>query len=605
MTAAVLALLLAGSPAAAAGPKIVARLSMPELPTAPASVEAAAIRAESAADPGIGLGQPSLEAGPPPVTLTGAVWRTPQELEYGDREQVVATIRFDGEWPSKTASFLGEIEHPARPAAEALPVTGRHPLRSLAQLAAVWASTDPEAQRLLAERRWNLSRPSPNDAALARSIASLYLAKHEPGAPAETAERVAEIWTDEGPGALLREQWSSTVVEHLARRAVAASTGESLSAAARLAGWGMRQYMPALFRPIDARLSFVLDAAGGFHRRSPLESPEHELAITGARPPGTGAEGAATVYDFGTMIDERLAHALILVHELAHAAFAEISPAVVDGHTVGNALNEGAAVMAELIVTKGLLRDAAKLGLTEEDQRSLKKRLTYRLRMMRKHRDHYSIGTLKFARHLLRRSDGAALTEFLSRVPAERQKLRLNSDVVELAAGRPELFVPLLTSGRPLAEEPLSLAVEHVRSATPLDLRRRAEAASALESSPGLPRFARSVWFAADPTNRTPDRPGYEAALRLASLGPRSRAEVFEAALRWLLRYDIGWLRAFGDREGIKTYVDAVESLDLTQAERARWLSTLAESAAKAAARVDPKEEAAQSYVKRYLSGRD
>ena len=242
------------------------------------------------------------------------------------------------------------------------------------------------------------------------------------------------------------------------------------------------RFFPAFYRALPMRMSFKPDAASGGSFQIPSEGPA-EIALEGPDLPVPGRERSRVAPPFPGVprMDSRLMRLVTAFHEYAHALFYErtgAKPDPANGFTAFDAVNEGFAVMLELLMIDKALAAREELGWSEADVQDLRTWKKGRLRMLHG-RNHYTEGTLRFWHGIYRKGGEGAVLDTLDRLAPERlQGVPLGHPVFVLAGGESRL-AEAFTRGAPLWEGWLALT-NHVAAGSPLAAASRDAALSAL-----------------------------------------------------------------------------------------------------------------------------
>lgn len=209
------------------------------------------------------------------------------------------------------------------------------------------------------------------------------------------------------------------------------------------------------------------DMINASHDVSPYgKSRMHHIVLLEKMPPGKSNERelAPTAFSADDLpsplnraVRRGLARILTFFHEYAHGVFHEIIPSISRGFILPEedgirinaetALNEGFAVMLELLLVDKMLSRPGDFGLGPEEIEDARSWKAQRLRDMRHARNHYTQGTFYFIHKIYKQEGEAGLLKFLEDLDTQRlYELATHDLPFRLLEGRPELFKAYLTN---------------------------------------------------------------------------------------------------------------------------------------------------------------
>ncbi len=346
------------------------------------------------------------------------------------------------------------------------------------------------------------------------------------------------------------------------------------------------RYLPELYRPIAVRYGYEESnlGPGGGHTFTPESG--HEITLTPAEPDPDGLVLSAIGPPGETRVQPKIEQIVTSVHEFAHALFDDAigrRDAARPRDSSYDAMTEGFAVQCERLVLRGMLRDAAELGLSERDAADARRLLDARLRWLKSEDNAYAEGT-PIWHELHERGGAAAMAAFLASLRAERMTAVMRADpIYQLSLGSPQTAGAYLGEGNPRLRSDLESAAA-AAAGRELSPDERAAGARALEAAGPRGRewlARRALLREVDVGDglrvvpaflrRAPD--ASEALFRLAALSPALAGRAAEI-LSWAASAPDGMRRVFeepGPGRRFMSIVAAAESLPWTAEAKRVW----------------------------------
>lgn len=233
---------------------------------------------------------------------------------------------------------------------------------------------------------------------------------------------------------------------HAVDVAVTRSMIATLDDARRLHG----RFFPEFERSVPLKLSYRLkEHAWGFY-----DWNEGSIGLAGPTFPTAGRELERSPSPFrdGRPISSRVARLVIAFHEYAHALFYAHTGALpredMREETVLTAVNEGFAVMLELLVIDKMLAERASLGLSDEEAADLGAWKKQRIASLKRDRNMYTEGTLRVWHSVYRDGGEKAMLAMLgSLVPERMVGIPMSVPFFKLAGGETALLRGLTRQG--------------------------------------------------------------------------------------------------------------------------------------------------------------
>lgn len=287
-------------------------------------------------------------------------------------------------------------------------------------------------------------------------------------------------------------------LEVLEDHAVAALTTRELMATVGEARRLFDRYFPGFERAVPVKLNFHLkDSIWGFYELNPEGS---HITLTGPRYPLPGREREEHPGPFpqAEPMSGRMGRLVISFHEYGHALFyahTKAVPEYMEAPTVQNAVNEGFAVLLELVMIDKVVADRKTLGLSPSEVKDLQRWKALRISSLKSLKNWYTEGTLGFWHKIYRGGGEKLMLETLDGLVPERMAgVPLDHPVFMLAAGSPKLLAAFTRAGDQTWEGLLALS-NHLAAGTPLsaEQQKAAREALALAQPAALDRYFESV----------------------------------------------------------------------------------------------------------------
>jgi hypothetical protein len=351
--------------------------------------------------------------------------------------------RFDGISKVELASMREVSLTVSEPAVQKAPAP---PHLELAREVLTFAMREAAAQDILAASALGPAA-SVRIEPVERRLVALYEGVHGPVDPIlrdKAAQAIADVSARTSlifhPRASSKLSALQVVQAAAADRAEARYALESQDRAKRL----FERYFPGFYKNVATSLKLESGDRNGSHIHA---GGVHILSLKGH---------GATHFNEDSMIrldgkrgsTKRISAMMIMIHEYAHAVFADAAEgASGDKTTAYGALTEGFAVLLELIAADRMLSERQFLGLTDADEASLRDYKNWRLAELKKNKDHYTEGTLNFWAYIHRRGGLDGVRRFLRRIEGHELLVPRKHPVYQLVEGSPELAEAVFAGG--------------------------------------------------------------------------------------------------------------------------------------------------------------
>lgn len=279
------------------------------------------------------------------------------------------------------------------------------------------------------------------------------------------------------------------------------------------------RFFPEFQKAVPLRLSYRLkEHAWGYY-----DWGDGSIGLAGPTfpVPGRELERAPGPFPDRRPMSSRVARLIITFHEYAHALFYDHTGAKpTEGmreETVLTAVNEGFAVMLELLVIDKALAARAELGLSEDEAQDMRRWKAGRIASLRRDKNQYTEGTLRVWHRLYREGGEKAMLAMLkSLVPERMVGIPMRTPAFSLAAGELSLLKAFTREGDRVWEDLLALSNHVLAGGEPYsgDLVKRVKPAA-------LTRFFNEALKLKHPAQLGP-------SLRLALLDERAARLFFE-----------------------------------------------------------------------------
>jgi hypothetical protein len=233
-----------------------------------------------------------------------------------------------------------------------------------------------------------------------------------------------------------------------------------------------RRFFPAFEAEFAVRMASsrngAVEGTRGSHEVDPRKKDAvHEITLLEDSPLGAANERERTLTPFARSaaknpglfklaIQRWVSRAVTLFHEYSHGVFHQLTPGISRGMNLPEpdmirvdlaaVMDEGFAVMMELLLIDRMAASAGELGLSPGDVSDLRVRKKQRLFDMRHRRDHYAAGTYYFIHRLYKREGEEGLLSFLKDLDMGRLYTLFTYDPsYRLIQGSPQLFRAYLT----------------------------------------------------------------------------------------------------------------------------------------------------------------
>ncbi|MFA6093149.1 MAG: hypothetical protein WCU88_08240 [Elusimicrobiota bacterium] len=380
---------------------------------------------------------------------------------------------------------------------------------------------------------------------------------------------------------LARSAYTPSLLDRLALRDLAVETTRALMTTLAQVRRLLHAFFPAFDAATPVVLAFRLDSSktNGFFISSASRRYIGDAAPGFPLPERSSAQGP-TPFDAAHAISANIARLVLLFHEYAHNILSlrvHAPPLPGEPHNAFEAINEGFAVMLELLMIDKAVAAREELGLTQQDASDLLEWKRGRLSSLRRLRNHYTKGTLGFWHGIYKQGGEAAMLKTLDGLSDKQLRIPIEDSAFVLAAGEPELSQAFTRQGGQAWSGLLALSA-HIQDGRLLE-GPQLEAArwvlarirpAAMKRFFGLAIGRRN----ASVSDLKKSADSLDGALRLAALDPAAARLFIDFVLDHVSLFSYGKLNLLG-QVWLERLFKGMDSLPLSSDDRAAWRSVL------------------------------